>query len=585
MTARADVGDPICVPTPRPPASPASTGQETAFGFHDEELVLCSPGYREPTHLAARLFVPARCAATGRCPGALVTHGFGFSKEATIADMQNLANRGFYVLSYDVRGQGASGGQAELMGREEIADEAAVLGWFHRYVKPTKTVVYGISLGGADAWMAAIYNCGAARAAHFDTSIPCDRGGRWVDAIVPMQAPTRLLPQTGTCDVFYDQVAIESRLSDGGVGTAAGCSTDGLAPGVVPSGFHGFDYSVTNYISRVSRIDVPAYVVTSFFDRLVPAEDDVQMWRLLHGRAADSHDPYAGTDVRLTMSNDGHGAVGGNFAVLDDAFNWVEWRFGLHKPLPAAPVATAQWWAGNTFRFERDWPIPGTVTTPFYLSRTVSQPEATGELLSAPPRGAQVGDTMQNVPMSSSGLAGVPFGDSVQPPARTMGTPGAQLVYLTPPMTTPVEIAGLPRLRVWLRSSAAAGQGLGQLHVALFAVGTNGQATEFARVHYGFRGLGPDPKMVDFPITVASFRLPAGTRLMLQISPTDVAASIPARTTASLTIVHDAQHPSALRVPLAPVHRRPPPGVPPTGADFPKDGVAAVCKGLGLPCS
>ena len=234
LHARADVGEPVCVPTPRPPAStPAFAVQDAMFGFHDEELVLCSPGHGHPTHLAARLFVPAACPDAGKCPGMLVTHGFGFSKETSVADMQDLAKRGFFVLTYDVRGQGASGGQAELMGRDEIADEAAVLGWFHTNVKPTKTAVYGISQGGADAWMAAIYNCGAARAAHFDSSIPCDRGGRWVDAIIPMQAPMRLLPPTGTCDVFFDQVAVESRLSDGGVGTAARCP--GLAPGVVES--------------------------------------------------------------------------------------------------------------------------------------------------------------------------------------------------------------------------------------------------------------------------------------------------------------------------------------------------------------
>lgn len=235
-------------------------------------------------------------------------------------------------------------------------------------------------------------------------------------------------------------------------------------------------------------------------------------------------------------------------------------------------------------RFGHDWPIPGSVTKPFFLSRLASQPEATGVLSPTSPRGTQVDDTMQNVPMPASGVAGVPFGDSVKVPARTSGTPGAQLVYLTAPMTHTVEIAGLPSLRVWLRSSAAAGQGLGQLHVALFAVAVNGQATEFARTHYGFRGLGPRPKLVDFPMTVASYRLAAGTRLMLQVSPTDVATSLLAPTTATLSIVHDAQHPSALRVPFAPVDRKAPRGTPPTGAVFPQDAVAAVCKGLRLPC-
>ena len=48
-------------------------------------------------------------------------------------------------LSYDVRGQGSSGGQAAFLGRDDIADQAAVLAWWHANVKPTKTAFYGIS--------------------------------------------------------------------------------------------------------------------------------------------------------------------------------------------------------------------------------------------------------------------------------------------------------------------------------------------------------------------------------------------------------------------------------------------------------
>jgi hypothetical protein len=120
-------GGGACVETPRPdPTLPVLVAQAQAFGFHDEELVLCSPGAPnesgEPTHLAARLWVPAVCAPAGGCPGVVVVHGFGVTKETTFADMQALAGRGLYVLAYDVRGQGQSGGQADFMGTDTIAD-------------------------------------------------------------------------------------------------------------------------------------------------------------------------------------------------------------------------------------------------------------------------------------------------------------------------------------------------------------------------------------------------------------------------------------------------------------------------------
>ena len=66
--ARAAVDVP-CVSTPRFPANPLFQLQEQAFGFHDEELVICSPGADNPTHIAARLWVPRGCPGVGGCAG------------------------------------------------------------------------------------------------------------------------------------------------------------------------------------------------------------------------------------------------------------------------------------------------------------------------------------------------------------------------------------------------------------------------------------------------------------------------------------------------------------------------------------
>lgn len=107
--ARAAVGEP-CASTPRLPANPVFQAQEQAFGFHDEEIVICSPGWTSSVHIAARLWVPAGCPGAGGCAGVVMAHGFGFSKELTFPDMLNAVRKKLYVLSYDVRGQGASGG-------------------------------------------------------------------------------------------------------------------------------------------------------------------------------------------------------------------------------------------------------------------------------------------------------------------------------------------------------------------------------------------------------------------------------------------------------------------------------------------
>jgi cephalosporin-C deacetylase-like acetyl esterase len=182
--------DEPCVETQRLPSdNPVFERQRQTFGFHDEELILCSDGGAPGAgiHIAARLWVPESCPGVGGCAGVVIGHGLGFNKETTFADMLAAVRLGMYALSYDVRGQGLSGGQAGLLSREDIADQAAVLRWWHANVRPTKTAFYGISQGGWLSWTAAEFNCGAARAARLDPSIPCDRGGRWIDAIAPVQ--------------------------------------------------------------------------------------------------------------------------------------------------------------------------------------------------------------------------------------------------------------------------------------------------------------------------------------------------------------------------------------------------------------
>jgi hypothetical protein len=54
--ARAGVAPP-CVATSRLPANPLLQLQEQAFGFHDEELVICTPGADKSTRLDCRPIV------------------------------------------------------------------------------------------------------------------------------------------------------------------------------------------------------------------------------------------------------------------------------------------------------------------------------------------------------------------------------------------------------------------------------------------------------------------------------------------------------------------------------------------------
>jgi ABC-2 type transport system ATP-binding protein len=554
-----------CVESPRPPSNPVFSAQEQAFGFHDEEIVICSDGWTSPVHVAARLWVPKGCPGAGGCAGVVMAHGFGFNKEVTFADMYTAVGLGMYVLSYDVRGQGMSGGQAAFLGRDDIADQAEVLRWWHANVKPVKTAFYGLSQGGYLSWTAAIYNCGAARAASYDSTIPCGDGGRWIDAIAPIQGPTEMVFNDGTCPVFGIEAIAYSRFNPALLSGLLPCITTGR-----PEPVEGIFVDVAH---RLDRIDVPVYAVTSFYDRLIPPQQVTTAYQALRARTLDPGDELYGKDLRLTISNDGHGAVGGNFAVVGDVFAWIHHELALGPALRDAKVAIAQEWEGNAFRLEQEWPIPGTAVQTYLLGDdALSTQSGTGEP-----------ELLRNLPLPS-GPPEAPFVGTVIPANNDNEVPGSRIVYSSAPLTQTMEVTGLPSARIYVSSANPDGEGSGQLHLGLAELEPDGSAHEFSHGRIGLTGLGPTPVAVDIPMSVSSHRVDAGNRLMLSITSSDVFVIFPDHGSDDYFVHHDAGAPSSIFVPVVPVDRVPPAGSPPSGAGFTEDPLGAICQALHLPC-
>jgi predicted acyl esterase len=574
---------PVCQETPRVPANPFFTAQEQSFGFHDEEVVICSPGYNDPTHIAARLWVPSGCPGVGGCPGVLIQHQGGTNKELTIGEMFNAVGRGLYVLAYDQRGEGTSGGQHSFLTRQDVADQAAVLEWLHRNVRPTKTASYGISGGGWLALAAGIFNCGSARAAKYDSTVSCDRGRRWVDAIVPIEAPTPwTFDKDGTCDVsFATSAFVETRGYPGFLPVAARCATDGTpAQPAAPA----LDHAITARIgpmdltSRLGRIDVPVYLATSFADRTVPPVNVTRAYEFFRAREK-KRGASERRDVRLLISNDDHGGISGNTAAVDDIFTWVDRVLRGKAPQRAAPVSIAQPWAGDAFRLERDWPIPGTKPLKLYLLRAT---DSEGALTAGKPRGREPADELQNLPMISS----PPFAPGIEevwPGTSGVPLPGLRLDYATPALKSTWEVTNVPEVSLWVSSANQQGDGRGQIHATLSELRPDGSMVEFAHGRVGLRGLGPRARKVIVPLSVSGYRIPRGSRLALAITASDAFAVMP---TAGdpLFVHHGRGAPSFLNLPLAPLNRVPPKGKPPSGVSYADDPVGTICSTFSLPC-
>jgi len=81
------------------------------------------------TKILYNLFVPAGASATNRVPVILMTHGWGGSGQTTNdGDVKLLTDDGYAVLTWDQRGFGSSGGEANVDAQEfEVRDVSALI--------------------------------------------------------------------------------------------------------------------------------------------------------------------------------------------------------------------------------------------------------------------------------------------------------------------------------------------------------------------------------------------------------------------------------------------------------------------------
>jgi predicted acyl esterase len=103
--------------------------------------------------IAYDLYEPDGAAPAGGWPGVVVLHGLGGSKDSMEPIASYFADRGYAVLAYTARGHGTSGGDVELAGPREVADERALYDWFRGLPEVSDEVgAWGISYGGGETW-------------------------------------------------------------------------------------------------------------------------------------------------------------------------------------------------------------------------------------------------------------------------------------------------------------------------------------------------------------------------------------------------------------------------------------------------
>ncbi|WP_262282816.1 alpha/beta fold hydrolase [Micromonospora sp. MA102] len=537
-------------------------------GFRTESApvtVRSGPAGDQPVDLDTTLYLPDDASARHRVPAVLLAHGFGGTKESVRSDAEDLAARGYAVLTWTARGFGRSGGEIHLDSPDyEVRDAERLLD--RLAARPDvrldaagdpRVGVVGGSYGGGLALLLAAQD-------------------RRVDAIVPMitwndlsraflpestgKAPTEGVFKKGWAGIFFggggNAGSGPAGLSGTGAAQPEGAPASagapspqpgagpGAGPGRAPAGAADpscgrfaadvcaaylriattgrADAQAVDLLRRSSpagvldRITAPTLLVQGEADTLFPlTEADANA----RGIAA------AGTPVRVAWFTGGHDGGAGPTSDSDRVkYLTAQWLDHYVKGDGEAP--------GDSFTFSRiagfDALDRGLVATGF---RTADYPGVTGQgrrevTLAGPAQ------PVANPPNGNpAAISSVPFAGALGSLLDGVAgdIPGQHARFESAPLADPVDVVGAPTVRV--RAASATGEAV--LFVKLYDVDPQGAATLPDGLVAPVRLTGlpraveaAQPVTVTLPAIVR--RIEAGHRLRVVVATSDQAYATPA---------------------------------------------------------
>ncbi len=112
------------------------------------------------TVLKGNVVTPAGADGSRRYPLLVLPTSWSFPQVEYLAQAQRLADSGYVVLTYNVRGFWQSGGQIEVAGPPDVADASKVIDWAlaHTPADPQHVGMAGVSYGAGISLLAAAHD-------------------------------------------------------------------------------------------------------------------------------------------------------------------------------------------------------------------------------------------------------------------------------------------------------------------------------------------------------------------------------------------------------------------------------------------
>ncbi len=468
------------------------------------------PTYDGQVRLPTTLFLPARTPA----PAVVLSPGFGQTKDDVAADARALAEHGYVVLTWTMRGFSRFGGAGRIAldaPDAEVRDLRALLDRLsHRRdvvqdgPGDPRVGLVGASYGGGISLQGAAYD-------------------RRVDAVVPVITWHSLVSSFLPGGVFKAQYA---SVFFGG-GAAVGCLRFAARVCSVYERVAQTGVAMPRDLALlrlsdppVSRITAPTLLVQGQDDTLFPLSESLATARALQAR---------GTPVHLAWFDGGHDrpftrATDREIRALTE--RWLD-RWLRRDPR----VGT-----GPVFQWDRSTGGEGTAGVLPPLGRMTVLPFGGVRAVNNPPGGRPASIT--SVPGLSSSLAGVTTDLGVDVPGQTAHWDSRAL-----PATR--ELVGGGTVRAHVRSST--GEAVLFVSVRDLGDGRRGTLPHGQVQPVRLTGVGGAGRDVELALPALTHVFPAGHRVRVTVATTDLAYAGPAAPAAYAVTVH------GVALPLVPI--------------------------------
>jgi putative CocE/NonD family hydrolase len=275
----------------------------------------------------------------------------------------------------------------------------------------------------------------------------------------------------------------------------------------------------------------------------------------------DDYHLFGSKDKMLTFGFASHAGDYPGFDQSKEALRWFDhWLKGIDTGI--ARDLRERRFRYNVFpdflpREAKDFPIPGTRYTTYYLGTGTPDPLAQGSLTRNPPKTAG-SETYAYTPTDGKGYN--PFGAGESQDQRL--EVGGRVSYLFDPVAKDTEVTGPITMRLYASTTSKDTDFVGKLlDVAPDGtwthVPTNGYLKSTFRGYQGdYRRQSDTPvdEVVRYDVKFypTSWMFKAGHRIGLSISSGDLGEIYPNPSPAAVTVHHSPQHPSAITLPVIP---------------------------------